>query len=764
MPVDTADSIAACVLRRVRVQMIPREYDALHNLMKMCTHYNMRKEVTPRLAMPCVRVRHWCWRMHAFFDAVFADTQADELLAVMRQSHKGLGGVGCKNTEEFEEATWLLVTEMERCSERGVDGGSVERVLSEAHAADLENIIFDVTGGNQPLKMLRALVDENENSELSDETEGAVRACIMFLLQMCYLQEANLTRLVELGVFKILSMLVLRANDLKPGTVVVAMNMMHAVLQKVANKRGLLEKLGVENRYSSAKSKEYSALVYGAIIVCEKQNLGPPTQSMCVETVCMVVQLFGVTRRTAQDIMQDVLLSFKSLFALPVEHRLKAVQGAASIMAEVHLRFRVDWLDANEVAVAMKHLFQVLGDLDTASDANAVKYNENFVLPVVGMLITITNEKGVDYACADTLTWRSLLVDVVSKYYESQYVLEAGSAMLWVMTNNMSFLVETLTMSIDSGVVVVMAEMLRVMLDDSHAKKCFESMQGWTIITQHISRMLRSEECGEKHRHTQNAMAATLHLVKDVLLPPIAASREQQKEMLRVLHLVKSEPISPTSSIMQVASDAFVLLRRKGRRKLSGWSDALKVPSNTPEFLQREALAKQNMEEFIAQEEGMKKSKKKRTRRRLDANKISVQNKLCAVDGDRGGTDAGVKGIDAGVKGTDTDAKRTDTDAKRTDADAKRTDTDAKDTDADAREDAGSSVEANAAGAAECSGTLAQEDECVVCMENKASHIFYPCGHLCVCSSCADAIRDSETFDCPICGGNALDVLKVYRP
>ena len=716
----------------------------------------MRACATLVLAYACV-----------FFDAVFAHTQADELLAVMRQSHKGLGGVGCKNTEEFQEATLLLVTEMERCSESAVDGGSVERVLSEAHAADVENIIFDVTGGNQPLAMLRALVDENENAELSDETEGAVRACIMFLLQMCYLQEANMTRLIELGVFKILSMLVLRANDLKAETVVVAINMMHAVLQKVANKRRLLEKLGVENKYSSEESKKYSALVYGAIIVCEKENLGPPTQSICVETVCMVVQLFGMTRRTAQEIMQNVLLSFKSLFALPVEHRLKAVQGAASIMAEVHLRFKVDWLDANEVAVAMKHLFQVLGDIDTAADANAVKYNENFVLPVVGMLVTITNEKGVDYACADTLTWRSLLVDVVSKYYESKYVLEAGSAMLWVMTNNMSFVVDTLTMSIDSGVVVVMAEMLRVMLDDSHAKKCFESMQGWTIITQHISRMLRNEECGEKHRHTQNAMVKTLDLVKDVLLPPIAASREQQKEMLRVLDLVKSEQISPTSSIMQVASDAFVLLRRKGGRKLSGWSDALKMPSNTPEFLKREALAKQKMEEFIAQEEEMKKSKKKRTRRRLDANKISVQNKLCAVDGARGTeADTGARGTDADTKRTDVDATGTDTGARGTDADATGTDTGAKRTDTGARDDtdAGNSVEENAAGAAVCSGTLAQEDECVVCMENKASHIFYPCGHLCVCRSCADALRDPETCACPICRRRAVHVFQVFRP
>ena len=52
---------------------------------------------------------------------------------------------------------------------------------------------------------------------------------------------------------------------------------------------------------------------------------------------------------------------------------------------------------------------------------------------------------------------------------------------------------------------------------------------------------------------------------------------------------------------------------------------------------------------------------------------------------------------------------------------------------------------------AQCQAEVAQalaKPECVVCMDNEATMVLTPCGHLCVCQGCSFGIRV-----CPICRG-----------
>ncbi|KAM5146828.1 E3 ubiquitin-protein ligase LRSAM1 isoform 2-T3 [Mantella aurantiaca] len=48
--------------------------------------------------------------------------------------------------------------------------------------------------------------------------------------------------------------------------------------------------------------------------------------------------------------------------------------------------------------------------------------------------------------------------------------------------------------------------------------------------------------------------------------------------------------------------------------------------------------------------------------------------------------------------------------------------------------------------------------ECVVCMEQEAQSIFIPCGHVCCCTSCGDALRA-----CPLCRGDITQRIRIYH-
>lgn len=41
--------------------------------------------------------------------------------------------------------------------------------------------------------------------------------------------------------------------------------------------------------------------------------------------------------------------------------------------------------------------------------------------------------------------------------------------------------------------------------------------------------------------------------------------------------------------------------------------------------------------------------------------------------------------------------------------------------------------------------------ECCVCMDGESTMVFVPCGHLCVCAECANALRLDYNRRCPMC-------------
>ncbi|VVC91762.1 unnamed protein product [Leptidea sinapis] len=52
---------------------------------------------------------------------------------------------------------------------------------------------------------------------------------------------------------------------------------------------------------------------------------------------------------------------------------------------------------------------------------------------------------------------------------------------------------------------------------------------------------------------------------------------------------------------------------------------------------------------------------------------------------------------------------------------------------------------------------IAQDAECVICMENKSQVAFVPCGHMCCCQSCAQ----KNITNCPMCRGDIERTIKV---
>ena len=58
-------------------------------------------------------------------------------------------------------------------------------------------------------------------------------------------------------------------------------------------------------------------------------------------------------------------------------------------------------------------------------------------------------------------------------------------------------------------------------------------------------------------------------------------------------------------------------------------------------------------------------------------------------------------------------------------------------------------------------GSAARDNECVVCLDEKKTHMFTPCHHRCVCEGCADSIMGG-TKECPMCRANVKGLLRVY--
>lgn len=52
------------------------------------------------------------------------------------------------------------------------------------------------------------------------------------------------------------------------------------------------------------------------------------------------------------------------------------------------------------------------------------------------------------------------------------------------------------------------------------------------------------------------------------------------------------------------------------------------------------------------------------------------------------------------------------------------------------------------------------EGLCIVCMEDSASHVVVPCGHLALCQRCSGL----ASTRCPLCRQDAERVIRVFRP
>jgi len=55
------------------------------------------------------------------------------------------------------------------------------------------------------------------------------------------------------------------------------------------------------------------------------------------------------------------------------------------------------------------------------------------------------------------------------------------------------------------------------------------------------------------------------------------------------------------------------------------------------------------------------------------------------------------------------------------------------------------------------------QNECVVCMDSIRDSLLVPCHHLCVCSTCADTLKEDQGI-CPVCRQNIIGVIRVYHP
>lgn len=52
--------------------------------------------------------------------------------------------------------------------------------------------------------------------------------------------------------------------------------------------------------------------------------------------------------------------------------------------------------------------------------------------------------------------------------------------------------------------------------------------------------------------------------------------------------------------------------------------------------------------------------------------------------------------------------------------------------------------------------------ECVVCLEAEKTHVLVPCGHVCLCETCARDLQNSEMPECPLCRQMVERCMKVY--
>jgi hypothetical protein len=55
---------------------------------------------------------------------------------------------------------------------------------------------------------------------------------------------------------------------------------------------------------------------------------------------------------------------------------------------------------------------------------------------------------------------------------------------------------------------------------------------------------------------------------------------------------------------------------------------------------------------------------------------------------------------------------------------------------------------------------VAAETECVICMDEQATHVCAPCGHKCTCEACG--LLNDGLKTCPVCRGIITSLIKVF--
>ena len=75
----------------------------------------------------------------------------------------------------------------------------------------------------------------------------------------------------------------------------------------------------------------------------------------------------------------------------------------------------------------------------------------------------------------------------------------------------------------------------------------------------------------------------------------------------------------------------------------------------------------------------------------------------------------------------------------------------------------------NAEQTAHTKPAMAQEsdaDTCVICLDAESTHLLYPCGHQCVCESCATTLVDQDAAAplCPVCREDIIGSCRVFKP
>jgi hypothetical protein len=56
----------------------------------------------------------------------------------------------------------------------------------------------------------------------------------------------------------------------------------------------------------------------------------------------------------------------------------------------------------------------------------------------------------------------------------------------------------------------------------------------------------------------------------------------------------------------------------------------------------------------------------------------------------------------------------------------------------------------------------AEETMCVVCFDAPKDHAIVPCGHVCVCASCAEQLTKTRTPTCPVCREPIQQTMKLF--